>query len=225
MTRQLAFDWPARVALGEEDFFVTDANRAAFEMVSAPERWPAGKLALIGPTGAGKTHLARLFAERSGAEMRLAPELTGAEPMPNGPALIIEEAEGLPIAAEEWLFHAHNALMARPGGRLLLTATEPPSRWSLTLPDLASRMQATTLAYIDDPDDRLLAAVLMKQFEDRQLAPGPEVLSYLTRRMDRSFAAARRIVAALDAASLAQGRTITVPLAREVLDGLDDPAP
>ncbi len=225
MVRQLTFHWPARIALGEEDFFVTDANRAAFEMVSAPEGWPSGKLALIGPAGAGKTHLARLFAERSGAQIVEAPELTGAEPLPDASALLVDDADRLPQEAEEWLFHAHNALAARPDGRLLLTAAGPPARWPLALPDLASRMQATALTHIDDPDDRLLEAVLMKQFEDRQLAPGPDVLRFLLRRMDRSFAAAGRIVAALDAASLTEGRTIAVPLAGKVLDMLDDPAP
>ena len=88
----------------------------------------------------------------------------------------------------------------------------------IALPDLASRMQATTVSHIDDPDDRLLGAVMMKLFQDRQIAPPPALIAYLVSRIDRSFAAAARMVADLDAAALAQGREVNVPLARALLD-------
>src|SRR5437763_1943381 len=67
------------------------------------------------------------------------------------------------------------------------------------------------------PDDALIGAVLLKLFADRQLEVGEDVVVFLLRHMERSFAAARRIVAALDRAALVARRRITVPLAREVL--------
>ncbi|KPP85007.1 MAG: hypothetical protein HLUCCA08_11560 [Rhodobacteraceae bacterium HLUCCA08] len=220
MPRQLAFDWPLTEAMGAEAFFVTEANRAAHALVMAPDRWPEGKLVLTGPEGSGKTHLARLFADRSGAAILPARALSG--PLPDG-ATVIEGADTIPPASEEWLFHAHNRLRAL-GRPLLMTARSGPARWPLTLPDLASRMGAATLAVIDPPDDALLAAVLMKQFQDRQLAPAPEALSYLLRHMPRRFDTARRLVAALDATALAEGRGISRMLARQVLDTLPDQA-
>ena len=86
------------------------------------------------------------------------------------------------------------------------------------VPDLASRMRGTLEAGIDAPDDALLSAVLAKLLADRQLVPRTDVIPYLLNRMDRSFAAARRIVAALDAESLARKRPITRALAGDVLD-------
>lgn len=217
MPRQLSFDWPMRVALGVGDFFVTPANERAFARIRAPEGWPEGKLALIGPPGSGKTHLARVFAEAAGAVTLAAADLPETFAPPATRDVVVEDLTGLPKRAEETLFHLHNHLR-HTGGRLLMTATRPPALWSISLPDLASRMQATDTVTIDDPDDALLEAVLMKHFNDRQLSPSPALVRYLAPRIERSFAAAARIVARLDAEAMAQGREITPKLAMELLD-------
>lgn len=223
MAQQLPLDWPAPVAQGAADFFVSGANRAAFELVTGTTPWPGGKLVLTGPAGAGKSHLARVWSHRSGAAVIDARALGAESPPPAVPRLVVEDCDRLPPEAQTWLFHAHNSL-AEAGGHLLLTARSAPSRWPLTLPDLATRMQAATVARIEDPDDDLLAAVLCKHFGDRQIDPDPAVLRYLVRRMDRSFAAAAETVRRLDRASLALKRPITTHLARALLDP-DTPDP
>ncbi len=215
MARQLIFDWPTGVALGAEDFFVADPNRDAYAMIATPGAWPQGKLVLTGPEGAGKSHLARVFAARHGAAIHTATDLPTA-PYPAGP-IVIEDMETLPPQAEVAMFHLHNHQLAH-GRSLLMTARTPPARWTVSLPDLASRMQATTPARINAPDDALLQAVVMKLFADRQIMPPPGVVAYLVPRIERSFAGAQRIVAALDAAALADKRPITVRLASRLLD-------
>ena len=124
-------------------------------------------------------------------------------------------------AAEEALFHLCNRLAAG-GGSLMVSGREPPGRWPLALPDLASRLAAAPVARLEPPDDALLAAVLVKLFADRQLAVAPGLIGYLVGRIDRAFAAAEATVARLDAAGLARHRPITPRLAAEVLrDGAD----
>ncbi|GAB4285066.1 MAG: DnaA/Hda family protein [Roseovarius sp.] len=220
MPRQLSFDLPTRAAHGRGDFFVSEANAQALAMIENWAQWPQRKLVLAGPPGSGKTHLAHVWATLSGARIIAAHRLTGADipGLASGP-LALEDCAALAgdPAGEEALFHLHNLALAE-GHPLLLTAREPPNRWPLTLPDLASRMQATAVARIAAPDDALLAAVLRKLFADRQLAPGPGTVPYLARRIERSFAAARDVVARLDAAALERRRPITRALAREVLD-------
>ncbi len=214
---QLSFDLPSQVALGPDDFFVSASNQLAYDMVSDWPGWPAGKLALIGPRGSGKSHLARVWQSLAGAQILPAATLTPG-PMPAaGAHLVIEDMADLPASAEEHLFHLHNHL-AQTGGLLLLTGCTPPSRWPIALPDLASRMQGAAVIRLDDPDDRLLAALLMKLFADRQLAPPPDVVTYLATRIERSHRAASQVVALLDAAALRDKRDLTRAFVRTVLD-------
>lgn len=219
MADQLSFDWPTGVALGPDDFFVSQANTQAFAMLNAPDSWPEGKLALVGPKGCGKSHLAGIFQAQTDAEIMQAVDITP-ETRATTNTVVIEDMETLPHAAEEALFHLHNHLRSN-GGTLLLTAETPPSRWPITLPDLASRMQAAAVVHIADPDDGLLSALLMKLFADRQITPKPVLVQYLTKRIERSFAAAAEIVARLDSEALAQGRKINKDLARDLLDNHD----
>lgn len=218
MTRQLAFDLPVRPALGCGDFFVAPANALAVAALDRTENWPGGKMLLVGPPGAGKTHLAHVWAARTGALVLEAAQ-TATVDLPDTAALVIEDAAqvaGRP-ELETALFHLHNHLAQRRG-LLLLTATHVVRDWGIALPDLKSRMEATATATLMEPDNELLGAVLVKLFADRQLAVSPGLIRWLLGRMNRSFATARDIVAALDAAALANRRPITRELAAELLD-------
>ena len=216
MADQLAFDWPTGVALGPDDFFVSEANARAFAMLGAPETWPERKLVLTGPVGCGKSHLAGVFRTQTDGLLLAAADLP-TEFQTAAATVIMEDMEQLPRASEEAMFHLHNHLRST-GGTLLMTARTPPSRWPIALPDLASRMQAANVTQIADPDDALLSALIMKLFADRQIMPKADLVKYLTTRIERSFAAAADIVARLDAAALADGRKINKALAADLLD-------
>jgi chromosomal replication initiation ATPase DnaA len=213
---QLILDLGHRPALGEADFMVAPCNGQAVQWLDRWPNWPAPALTIQGPPGCGKTHLARVFAARSGAVLIAAealttdgvPDLLGA-----GRAAVVDDADS---AQPEALLHLYN-LLAERGGHLLLTAAEPPARWTDTLPDLRSRLAAAPTVAVAPPDDALLAALLVKLFADRQLMVAEEVVLFLLHQMERSFEAARRLVAALDAAALREKRAITIPLARAVL--------
>lgn len=202
MAEQLTFDLAARPALGRDDYFVSPANAAAVAGIDAWRDWPHGKMVLTGPQGAGKTHLAHVWAETAGAQVVGAAELEGLDPATLGPALAVEDVDrGLTEAAETALFHIHNVL-AGQGGALLLTARTAPARWPLRLADLKSRVQQAGVLQLDAPDDALLAALMVKLATDRQLRLAPRLIPYALLRMERSFAAAQRLIARIDAQSL-----------------------
>ncbi|MDV7144998.1 chromosomal replication initiator DnaA [Tropicimonas sp. TH_r6] len=216
MPEQLALNLPVRPALGREDFFLSPGNALVVAEIDRWQDWPTGKLALIGPEGAGKTHLTHVWAELAGATILPATGLVEWEPAPGNYAIEdVPEITG-DAEAERALFHLHNFVLAE-GGHLLVTGATPPALWEIDLPDLASRMRGTPSARLEAPDDALLQALLLKLFADRQITPQPSLLPWLVKRMDRSFAEAGRIVAALDARALATGRPIGVKLAAEVL--------
>jgi len=213
---QLILDLGHRPALGEADFLVAPCNQSAIQWLDRWPAWPAPALTVYGPAGCGKTHLARVFAARSRAPIIEAASLaTDSVPalLGNATACVVDDADR---AAAEPLLHLYNLVAERRGG-MLLTCQEPPARWPGILPDLRSRLGAAPVIAVAAPDDALLAGLLVKQFADRQLAVSEEVVLFLVHHMERSFEAARRLVAELDAAALRDHRGITIPLARAVL--------
>ena len=214
--RQQTFDWGVRPALGREDFLVAPCNEAAVAWLDRWPDWPGPALAIHGPPGSGKSHLAEVWRHRSGAEAvdasALAESAHGAGNAAS--ALVIDGLSG--AIDERALLHTYNSVAER-GGHLLLTALTPPARWPLTLPDLASRLRVAPAVPIGLPDDTLLAALMLKLFADRQLAVAPEVPAYVVPRIERTFEAVSSLVERLDRAALAEGRPVTVPLVRSVL--------
>ncbi|MCK8465231.1 DnaA/Hda family protein [Aliiroseovarius sp. S1339] len=220
MAEQLTFDLPAHAAQGLDDFLVTPSNMAAMAAIEGWHAWPNQKLVLVGAHGTGKTHLTHVWAALSSAQIVDTAALVQADIQAfAGANVAVEDAEKIAgdAAAEAALFHLHNLVLAE-GGALLVTANAAPSRWGIGLPDLKSRMEGTTLARLDAPDDMLLSAVLVKLFDDRQIAVPANLIDYVLPRMDRSLAAAAQLVAQLDRAALSEGRPLTRNLAARVLD-------
>lgn len=220
---QLAFDLGHRPALGRDDFLAAPCNAEAVAWLERWPQWPGHALALFGPPASGKSHLLAAFALHHGGE-RVTTVAAARLMVENVPGLVagaqvvaVDDLDRL--ADEAALFHLWN-LTKETGRWLLLAGREAPARQKVRLPDLRSRLTATQAVGIGAPDEALLAAVLVKQLADRQLRVTEGVVAYVLGRMERSFAAARAVVEALDAASLAERRAITVPLARAVLEGL-----
>ncbi|MDP7149574.1 MAG: DnaA/Hda family protein [Paracoccaceae bacterium] len=219
MATQLPLNLPTRTALGRDAFFVSPSNAVALASIDNWRNWPNGKMILCGPKGAGKTHLAQVWAAESGARVIAAERIADSDISDLAlTPLAIEDADRIAGQAgdEEALFHLHNMILAE-GHALLITAQSPPRGWNIGLPDLKSRMEGTSLTSLDQPDDTLLAAMLTKQFADRQLKPSPEAVTFLLRNMERSAAEVERIVSRMDRRALSQGRKISRQLAVETL--------
>jgi chromosomal replication initiation ATPase DnaA len=210
---QHPFEFGGGENFAEENFVVSDANRRAYALLVQEAPWHSHALVVAGPAASGKSHLAHIWASRHKAARIAAAALS--KPALDAASYVVEDIERL--ASEEALFHLFNHVV-QARGRLLLTSTKLPEELPLILPDLRSRLKAAQVVQISLPDDALLKTLLIKQFADRQLKVGPEVVAYLLSRMPRSFAAAKEVVAALDEASLSERRNISISLAREVLE-------
>ncbi|HEY8190326.1 MAG TPA: DnaA/Hda family protein [Micavibrio sp.] len=218
---QIPLDFGHRVALDREDFLVAPCNRDAVGWIDRWPGWPAPALVLYGLPASGKTHLAAVWKNGSEAAWIDASVLANRDAHALAALsrhLVIDHLDSWigHRAAETALFHLYN-LMKERGSSLLITMRAAPGQIKFTLPDLASRLRAAPAVAIAPPDDTLLAAVLVKLFADRQLQIGADLLAYILPRMERSFAAARDLVAQADRLALAEKKAVSIPLIRRVL--------
>jgi chromosomal replication initiation ATPase DnaA len=215
--RQLALALAHHESLAREDFLAGPSNAAALALIERWPDWPDRVLALVGPAGSGKSHLAAIWAERAGARLLAARALEEANlpaQLATG-ALVLEDLRAGAIG-ETALFHLLN-LAREERAFVLLTSRNAPAAWPLRIADLASRLRAVPVAALEAPDDGLLRAVLVKLFADRQLAVDETLVGYLAVRIERSIPAARAAVAELDAASLRLQRPVNRALAAAIL--------
>ena len=213
--RQLALALEHTESYAREDFLAGPCNEAALTLIDSWPDWPANAIALVGPEGSGKTHLATIWAAAAGARVVSAHAFdeTGLRSALATGALVIEDAAT--TADERALFHLIN--MARgENAYLLFTARTAPVAWPVAIPDVVSRLRAMPLVTLQAPDDAMLRAVIVKLAADRQLAFDESVVSYLSTHIERSFAAARSAVIALDNEALRRGRPLTRALAAEM---------
>lgn len=213
MTRQLRLPLKGRVSHAREDFVAGPSNAQALAALEAWPNWHGGCLVLVGPEGSGKSHLARIWADRARA-VELDRATFDGEAGAGRPVLIEDADRGVD---DETLFHLIN-LAGRHGGGLLLTSRLAPSAWTAGLPDLRSRLNALPAVLIEPPDDEILEAALRKFFRERSIRPAKEVYSYLLRRIERSIPRAREIVRQLDDAADEAQRPITRALVRQILE-------
>ena len=213
--RQLALALDHAESFAREDLLSGPGNEAALALVDSWPDWPSRAVALIGPEGSGKTHLATIWAAAAGARTVSARSIGKFDipAMLATGALVIEDAGA--IADERALFHLINLAREEKAG-LVLTARTPPSTWPVAIPDLASRLRAMPLATLTAPDDAMLRAVIVKLAADRQLPLDESAVGYLSTHIERSFAAARAAISALDMEALRQKRAPTRALAAEL---------
>lgn len=215
--RQLAFVLPHEESLTRDNFLEGPANAAALALIDAWPEWPSRTMMLVGPEGSGKSHLAAIWAELSGARSTAARTLSAVNvpgALATG-ALVVEDLRRGDFD-ERALFHLLN-LAREDAAFLLLTSRVPPSALEVELRDLRSRLRALPVVSLLPPDDHLFRALIVKFCADRQLSVDEAVVSYLANRIERSYAAARDTVALLDREALRLGRPITRALAAEIL--------
>lgn len=188
----LPLNWP--VADGDEDFLISDSNRAAFEHLKRWSVWPVSATLLTGPRKSGRSLLGRIFVRKTGGRL-------------------FDDAHN---HDEEEIFHAWNEAQEkrRP---LLIVADMPVPEWQISLPDLRSRMAATSHICLEEPDDTLIGNLIVKLLGDRGIAAPPDLPEYLIPRIERSYVAVQQIVDVLDRAMLSHHRRMTVPMARNAL--------
>jgi chromosomal replication initiation ATPase DnaA len=214
--RQLVLALDYAESFAREDFLAGPSNAAALSLIERWPDWPDRIVALTGPEGSGKSHLASIWAQLAGARI-LAARLLAHSELPAAlatGAVVLEDAKP-DVLDERALFHLLN-LVREQDAYLLITARATPAGFPLHIPDLASRLRAVPVVALTAPDDALLRSLIVKLAADRQLSVDESLVNFLANRIERSFAAARAAVARLDEEAMRQHRPVTRALAAEL---------
>jgi chromosomal replication initiation ATPase DnaA len=214
--RQLVLALNHAESFAREDFLAGPSNAAALTLIDRWPDWPDRIVALIGPEGSGKSHLAAIWAQASGARVlaaKLLPDIDLPAALATG-ALVLEDLEFAGLD-ERALFHLIN-LAREEGAFVLITSRSPLATFPVAIRDLASRLRALPSVALAAPDDALLRALIVKLAADRQLAVDEALVNYLVNRIERSFAGARAALARLDEEAMRQHRPVTRALAAEI---------
>ncbi|MHA6299186.1 P-loop NTPase family protein [Devosia sp. CAU 1758] len=213
--RQLPLDLGHEISHAEDDFLVGTGNAMAHARILAWPHWPDGVTLLIGPAASGKSHLARIFADRSGAIL-VSPATIGDVASGEGTQPVaIEDVDRLSYDEHD-LFHLLNQAM-RGERTVLLSAREDIAHWPLQTDDVRSRVRRAPVFRLEVSDDIELSQMFVKLFGDRQIRIDPKVIGYVVPRMERSPEEAAALVDLMDRLALAKGSAITRTIASEAL--------
>ncbi len=228
-TTQIAFKFSPHPYLGREDFMVSQCNYEAVQTIDSWPQWPFFAVCLYGPAGCGKTHLSQIFSDKVSVMTHYPYKIPYIKAqnvtLDNPPelfarhnCLIVEDLDA--NINQEAMFHLYN-LYRNEGGFILFTAERAPARMGFSLPDLQSRLNIIPSIEISEPDDELLSALIVKLFGDRQLIVSPEIVSYMLKNMQRSFAYCNKLVAEIDNISLERKRAISLSIVKEAFATLN----
>ena len=226
---QLIFNLNGRCSAGLENFFISKSNEGAVNAVKNWEKWPTKKLLLTGPAGSGKSHLAEYWVEQVGADKISLSDICKFDivRLSEKKGLLIDNIDKIITYSsskkeiiEEKLFYLLN-FITRTSCYFMMTSSTPMNSWGLKLPDVTSRLRTSVFVELLPPDDNLLMAVILKQFDDKQIKVSPEFVTFVSKRINRSFDSIREFVNLIDQVGLKRKRDITIPIASELIKALD----
>ncbi|MBX7145724.1 MAG: hypothetical protein K1X44_00285 [Alphaproteobacteria bacterium] len=211
----------------EEDFFVSDSNRIAKNLIDLWPIWPQPIVAIYGPEGSGKTHLAQIWGQKSQSYF-FTYSKTNLEQWlqlsKSFKTFVFDDQEEVrkndKQNFEKFFFHLLN-LIKKKKKNLLICSQMPPSRWSVDLPDLQSRLETIQAVPIYPPDDFLITALLVKKFSDYQLTINKRIIDYILTHTERSFVAIHHIVQQIDEYNLASKKPLNLSLVRQIIKNLN----
>lgn len=209
--KQLPFNLAPEPDYSFASFEIGPCNADAVRAVRAYPDWPAPILALIGPPGSGKTHLAKAWAVQMKAFTVTQKDISSAW---RGAPLIFDGAD---MSPESQLFTVMNMALNGDVPGLLITGTKRPKEWNVELLDLRSRLASVPTAILSEPDDVTLEQIIRKLFHDKGREISRDLVMYLMAYQDRAVTAMRGLVSELDIAASQNKSDLTKAFAARYL--------
>ena len=216
MNDQLILKFPSNHAFKKEDFYVSQSNLDAYNLIDSWPKWLKRTVNIFGPPGSGKSHLVSILKAKT-SYLEVKPENLNEEiffKFKTKESLVIENFNG--NVTEELLFLLLNTAL-QDNKYLLITSTKPINTYQFKLRDLSSRINSSLIIGIKLPTDDLISVILSKNFSDKQIMVKKKHIDYIVKRIDRSYEKISQFILTLDKYSLKKGSPFGLKLIKEVL--------
>ena len=213
---QLLLDFDIKKSFNNHDFYVSDSNFFAFNLIEKWPKWEKRILNVSGEKYSGKTHLANIFKSISSALFLTEKEINNDifKKIKLYESIIIDDFSN---NLEENLVYAIFNLVDQDSKYLLINSETPLSKLNFKLPDLISRSKNVLLAEINPPDDELIFAIILKNFSDRQIKLEKQIIEFIVNRIERSYGKISEFIYKVDELSLKKKKPINLKTIKEIL--------
>ena len=198
---QLLLDFDYKTNFNEHDFYLSKSNSNAFNLINRWPDWDKKILNISGEKFSGKSHLANIFKLKSKAFLVKGNEIDNSifKSIKLHESIIVDDFEE--CNQEEILYSIFN-LIDQDNKYMLINSLRPINENKYGLPDLTSRSKNCLYAVIENPDDELLFAIILKNFSDRQIKIEKKIINFIISRIDRSYRKIDEFIYKIDELSL-----------------------
>ncbi len=213
---QLLLDFDYKTNFNEHDFYLSKSNSKAFNLINRWPDWDKKILNISGEKFSGKSHLANIFKLKSKAFLIKGNKIDNSifKSIKLHESIIIDDFEE--CNEEEILYSIFN-LIDQDSKYLLINSLKPINEIKYRLPDLTSRSKNCLYAVIENPDDELLFAIILKNFSDRQIKIEKKIINFISSRIDRSYRKIDEFIYKIDELSLKKKKPINLKTIKEIL--------
>jgi len=213
---QLLLEFNYKQNFNYDDFFVSKSNFFAFELIEKWPRWEKNILNIYGDKFSGKTHLANIFYNKNKGikiyENQINNEIFKKFKLYEN--IIIDDFKN---ETEEKLLYSLFNLVDNDNKYLLINSINPINEIKFNLNDLKSRSKNCLFAKIENPDDDLMFAIILKNFSDRQIQIDKKIIEFITKRIDRSYGKIGEFIYKIDELSLKKKKPIDFKTIKQIL--------
>jgi chromosomal replication initiation ATPase DnaA len=213
---QLLLDFDIKRTFNNHDYYVSDNNYFAFNLIDKWPKWEKRILNISGEKFSGKTHLANIFKSKSSALLLNENEINNDvfKKIKLYESIIVD---GFSNKIDENLTYSIFNLVDQDSKYLLINSETPLNEINFELPDLVSRSRNLLHAKINPPDDELIFAIILKNFSDRQIKLEKKIIEFIINRIDRSYSKISEFIYKVDELSLKKKKPINLKTIKEIL--------
>ncbi len=213
---QNIFNFDKNKNFNYEDYFVSKSNYFAFEILQKWPKWEKNILNIYGENFSGKTHLSKIFLNKNNGLIIYEKDINDEifKKLKLYENIILD---GFNYKTNEKLLYSIFNLIDSENKFLIINSINPINEMDFQLKDLVSRAKNCLFAKIENPDDELMNAIILKNFSDRQIKIDNKLIDYIAKRIDRSYSKISQFIYKIDELSLKKKKPIDFKIIKEIL--------